>query len=267
MVNGATTLPVIPLDPTKWVEPVEKVIAKLVECRYTDTDQSKTSDQYGNVTFTEYLHLPRPKRQWKVVIELLDRVYVNKLTGEKSPVRRYMTIDLERYDDQKQVWTAMPKGNNKSFFTLSKWADKRIVLHPDPAVNEGMVAEFEYLRSKMFGGTTAAKDIIYPIQVLALPGKPYEYRGEVLEIEFTPKDDADSQSSLDDMAGAAMQGAQTSGPATMLDKDQVIQMLAAEGITDGSDENSVAINEFVKNHKAELPAALKTGLVTGEFWS
>lgn len=267
MVDKSTEMaPLIPLDPTKWEEPKEQFTGRLVECKPWDTDQSKTSPDHGEVTFTEYLHLPRPKRQWRVVIERLDAVYKNKETGETYPIRRYMVIDLERYNEQSQSWSAMPKGQNKPYFTLEKWAAAKLQLHPDPTKLEGLVANWEYLRSKMFGGNNAAKDIIYPLQVLALPNTPYEYRGEVLEIEFTPKDGQGV--SLDDSAAGQQVSSSGSGggaSSPSLTKDAVVQMLAEAGITDGSNDDAIAT--FVKEHKDELPSNFKMELVTGEFFA
>lgn len=268
-MSESTAMPMIPLDPTKWVEPEEKFIGRIVECQYTDTDQSKTKE---GVTFTEYQNLPRAKRQWKVVVELFDRVYKSSVDGALSPVRRYMTIDLERYDEKKREWVPMAKGNNKAYFTIEKWTAKKLLLHPDPKKWEGAVCEFIYYRSKMFGGGNAAKDIIVPDRLLAMPGVEYEYRGEVTEIEYTPKDD-DSVGSLDDSAmamaaGSAGAGAASKPAAEMLSEDDIRSKLAELGVTETPAEDSdeaAALAKFLKDNKASIPASVKTALVTGDF--
>ena len=267
--SQGTDTPTISLDPTKWVEPKETFIARLAVCQYSDTDQSKTSPANGEVTFTEYLGLPRPKRQWRVVWERLDAVFVNKDTGERTPVKRYMTIDLERYDEKTRTWSAVPKGNNKAFFTINKWSEKKVLLHPKPEANEGMVMEVEFLRSKMFGGNTA-KDIGYPVRVLALPGQAFEYRGEVEEIEFDPSKHADSGAgagvSLDDAAAAQGGSAGTSGggKSSTWSEDEVKAALEEAGV-DGTDEE--AVGAFVKANKAKLQAAVKVSLIGGDYFS
>lgn len=263
----------IVLDPTKWEEPKETFVARLVECKYSDTDQSKTKEDQ---TFTEFLALPRPKRQWRIKWERLDAQYVEKESREKSPIFKYTTIDLERYNPETRVWSAMPKGNNKSWFTLNKWAEKHIVLHPDPTKNEGMVCEVEFLRTKMFGGGNAAKDISYPLKVLALPGKAYEYTGDVLEIEYDANRDGGSGSgggsgvSLDDVAkdvgagGAGGKAAGSGGKADQFSDEDLRGELDAAGV-DGSDEDKVG--EFVKVHKAKLSSGQKSALITGDFFT
>jgi len=270
-MTQAETLPMIPLDPTKWVEPEERVIAKIVECRYTDTDQAKTKE---GVTFTDYQNLPRPKRQWKVVIEMYDRVYKSSVDGAISPVKRYMTIDLERYDEKKREWVPMAKGNNKAFFTIEKWSAKKLLLHPDPTKWEGAVCEFVYLRSKMFGGGNAAKDILYPERLLAMPGQEYEYRGEVTEIEYTPKDD-DSVGSLEDSATAMAAGSGGTGAAKapavdMLSAEDIKAALAELGVTEQPEEDSdgaKVIARYMKDNKAAIPGTIKVALVNGDFFS
>lgn len=263
MAPNNTDFPSTILDPAKWVEPQESFIGRILECKKSDTDQSKTRD---DITFTEFLKLPRPKRQWRVVVERLDAVFKNSQTGELSPIKRYMTIDLERYDDQKRVWYAVSKGNNKAYFTLDMWAKQRIVLEPDPAKCEGMVCDFTYLRSKMFGGGTPAKDILYPNKVLALPGKDFAFQGDVEEIEFTPKEEGTSLDQMaSDMSSSSSSGS-GGGPAPasdMLTEDKVRVMLTEANI-DGSDED--AVNAFVAANKAALPGAIKVALVGGDFF-
>src|SRR3990167_8988040 len=100
----------IPLDPSKWEVPKVRFIGKLVKCKYATTDDAK--DKTG-ATFTEVRNWPRAGQTWEVQVERMDAVFVNKVTGEKSPVSRYQTIDLERYDERNRTMRPITQGNNK----------------------------------------------------------------------------------------------------------------------------------------------------------
>ena len=247
----------ISLDPTKWAEPKESLIGRIVKCEYSDTDQAKSRD---GETFTEMRGWPRAGQTWVVEVERLDAVYVNSETGEKSPIKRYLSVDLERYDEKATPPQMKPvtQGNNKAQFLLGKWNDK-LKLAPDPTKNVGAVCEFELLRSKNFGGPQPAKNLLYPLKVLARPdqGADFVFHGEVQEISFDPS--RNEGESLED-AAASQETEKPKAKSEQMDEEAVFNALV--GI-DPEDED--ALTKFVTSNKANIPSAIKTALIAGDF--
>lgn len=261
----ASTDIMVPLDPTKWEEPTEHFIGRLTKCRRSTTDEAKSKD---GQTFTELRGWPQAGQTLEVEVERLDAVFVNKVTGEKSPVRRFMTLDLQRWNEREHRMVNAMQGQSKASFTLEKWGNAKVTLHPDPAVREGLVAEWELKRSIKIGKQTA-KNVLYPVKVLAAPGSPFDFRGDVEEIEFDPKDDDGAGVSLDDAAetinSAAGANAGNGAGATMsaiLDEAGILGLFA--GI-DPEDES--AIMGVIAGHKAAIPATVKTSILSGEYIS
>ena len=251
-------IPFIPLDPTKWAEPKETFFGKLVICHYETTDDAKDKD---GRTFTEVRNWPRPGQVWKVQVQRLDAVFVNKVTGEESPITRYQSIDLERYDERKREMVAVMQGNNKANFVIGKWLEAKVPLAPDPSKNQGMIAEWEFLRSKSFGGNIA-KNMLYPIKVLALPGKDFEFRGDVERVEFDParnEGDLEGIAQAIDNSNAPTPSAKGSGSG-MLDEAGIDALLVGL-VADDED----ALMKVVGDHKSSIPSEHKKALLGGEY--
>lgn len=277
------TVPVIPLDPTKWAEPINKGIGRITVCRFSDTDQAmgRPGSENEGMTFTEMRGWPRAGATWELNIERLDAVYRNKETGETSPMTRYQTIDLERYNEREHKMVTVMQGNNKAKFIIDKCLAAHMGfgaggIHPE--INVGMVVEFETLASKNFGGPNPAKNLLYVTKILAKPGEEYEYRGEVEAIDFDPN--KESNMSLDDAAGGiSLPNADAPAPssngsrpktgatpaaapkAATLDKAGVLALLAGVAY----DPDDVDFSDFVTENKAALDAKTKTALLTGAF--
>lgn len=245
----------IPLDPSKWETPKQRGIGRIVVCRYQTTDDSKTRD---GVTFTEFYGYPRPAQTWHVQIERLDGVYVNKVTGEKSPMSRYQTLQLERYDAERKTWRPQTQGDNKNQYIIERWMKAGCRL-ADPEELEGTVIEYEIEMTHKFNGNIA-KNLLYPLKVLARPGQAYEFRGEVEEFEFDP--DREGATSLDQAAEevSQTQTRQSGGAKAKLDEATIVGMLVGVSATDED-----AIGEFVGAHKAEIDSPTRTALVSGLF--
>lgn len=237
-------IPFIPLDTSQWTEPTRRFLGKLTMCRYGTTDDAKGKD---GRTFTETRGLPRPTRTFRVEVERLDAIY-DLPTGDHAPVMAYLTLDLEKKlkDGRIVPLSIGGKGDNKPTFTLIKWATAGVSLAPDPSVNEGLIAEWEELPSKLFGGM-AAKGILYPVKLLP---KDYKFDGEVQHFEVKREQTAD----LDQMAAEAT--AVDSAAATF-DDDELAAMLV------GTTDETETTGPFVKAH-GELPADIKLGIVTGD---
>lgn len=251
-----TTAPMT-MDMSQWAEPKETFIGRLVKCDFSDTDQAKNRD---GLTFTELRNIPRAIKTWVTEVERLDAVFVNKDTGEKSPVKRFMSVDLERFDDRDKKFHPVTQGNGKAAFLAERW-NKVIKLGSNPSVFEGAIFEFELLRSKSFGGPQPAKNLMYPLRQLANVARAasYQYHGDVMEIEFTPKGD---EQSLEDAAEAVQAQAQQTRGQPTLGEDEVLKLVAEAGL---DPENDDALTAFVTAHKAALPSSVKQGIVTGEW--
>lgn len=232
----------VPLDPGAWTEPEEKFIARLAECRRSTTDESHGKD---GRTFTEARQLPRPLQQFRVVWERLDAVWENA-DGTVSPVKVYMTLDLEKFVDGRVISMALSKGNNKATYTLEMWKKAGVRLAPDPTVNEGCIFEVTRLRSKLFG-TVSAKDITYPIQKFP---EGYVYKGDIRRIQS-------QATSLDDAAAGVEATVQTSSQAASFDEDELAALLAGVPA-----EDTAALTAFVGTHK-EIPADMRLALIDG----
>lgn len=250
----------IPLDPNQWETPKSRGIAIIKVCRYQTTDDSKTHE---GITFTDFFQLPRAAQTWRVELLRLDAVYVNKVTGERlQEVKRYQTLQLERYDNERKVWRTATQGDNKNQYILEKWLKAGIRL-VEPELNEGTVIEYELEATHKFGGNIA-KNLLYPLKVLARPGQPYEYRGVVEEFEFDP--DRESAASLDqsaaevEAASASTSTRRNGQSASKLDEAGIMALLV--GI---DPENEDAIEGIVREHRAELETAQRTALISGTF--
>lgn len=250
--------PNIPLDPSQWETPKSRGIAIIEVCQYETTDDSKTKE---GVTFTDFFQLPRPAQTWHVVLKRLDAVYVNKVTGEKTyEVKRYQTLQLERYDATKKVWRPQTAGDNKNNYIIERWLKAGIRLQ-DPTLAVGMVIEYEVEMTHKFNGNIA-KNLLYPLKVLARPGETYDYRGEVEEFEFDPnREDATSlDQAAEEVTSTETSGAKGKAASTKLDKQAVLALIVGMDPEDGD-----AIGNMVGEHKAELEGPMRTALVSGVF--
>lgn len=170
-MTQANTVPDIPLDPTKWEIPTQRFFGRINVCRKVTTDDIK--DKEGN-TFTELRQWPSPGKVFQVEIERHDAVY-QLPDGTTAPVKRYLSLDLHRFNEREHKVVPVAPGDNKVTFTLTKWIAAKIQLEPTPEKNEGLDCEFEFIPTKMFRGN-AAKNILYPIKVMP---KGWTYEGEV----------------------------------------------------------------------------------------
>lgn len=254
----------IPLDPNQWESPQETFIAVIRRCEYSDTDHSKTKE---GETFTEFFKLPRPAQTWEVAVERLDAVYINKVTREESPMVRYQTLQLERFDDRKKQMVPVTQGDNKNSFVIGKWLAAKVKLQ-DPTSNVGLVCQFTLEKTHKFGGNHA-KNLLYPTKVLGsigVEGKDdFEYNGDVEGYEFDP--DRDGATSLDD-AAAAIDSANKSNSASSKAKEKVPALSDADLLklfVGKSPDDEDAATEIVQEHKASLTTAQKTSLITGSL--
>lgn len=258
----------IPLDPSKWERPTINFIGRLDVCEYSDTDQVKGRED--GRTITEQRGWPRAGQTWHQEVTRLDAVLVNKDTGEEVPAKRYQTIDLERYDQRSGQMRAVVQGNNKAAYIIEKWGAAKVGL-AQPEANVGMIAEWCVELSHSFGGDTPAKNLLYPVRVLASPkdADKYQFRGEVERIEFTPKG---NEQSLEDMAqavqespapasgrGRAASATSNGAKAPAFTHTDLLNALVGITVTEEgpAEEEVMAI---VSANKASLDAATKMGL-------
>lgn len=268
-------IPIIPLDPTKWAEPITKGIGRIIKCRFATTDDAmgRPGSENEGMTFTEMRGWPRAGRTWELDILRLDAVWKNKDTSEITEMHRFQTVDLERFNEREHKMMPVLNGNNKAKYIVDKCVAAHMRLSPDPTVMEGAVVEYEVLASKNFGGPNPAKNLLYITRILAKAGEEYEYRGDVDEVEFDPNREGGSGSgmSLDDAASAISSGgAKSNGKSaskaasSVLDKAGVFALMVGMSYdeTEGGD-----FSDLVADHKGDFDAATKTGLLTGAFAS
>jgi hypothetical protein len=229
----------IPLDPGEWTEPTEEFPAKLVKCRRQTTDDATDRD---GVTFTERRGYPRPAQQFVATWERLDAVWDND-DGTVSPVKVYLSLDLERFIDGRFISMQLSRGNNKATYTLDMWKKGGVRLAPTPEANEGNVYMVTYLRSKMFG-TVAAKKISFPTAKLP---DDYVFKGDVTHLKSTT-------TSLNDSADAIEAESTTAAQAASFDEDELVGLLV--GV------KADAMTAFISEHK-DIPAAVRLELVDG----
>jgi hypothetical protein len=267
-----TKAPLIPLDPTRWAEPKQKFIGRLTRCEYSDTDHAKSRE---GETFTEMRGWPRAGQTWEVAVERIDAQFVDKNTNEVmknddgsiARPHRYQTIDLERYDERTRAMKPITSGNNKANFVIGEWVKAKVRLNPNPAANVGMIAEFEVMFSKSFGGGQPAKNLLYPVKVLAMPGTPYEYRGDVENVQIDPESRGGGSGggagiSLDNAAEGIEAGSNgASAPkaaAKTIGEAAVLELLV--GLAPDAD-----FSDFLAEHKGELDGPVRVGLVGGTY--
>lgn len=265
---NANAARLIPLDPTKWAEPKQKFIGRLTRCEYSDTDHAKSRE---GETFTEMRNWPRAGQTWEVAVERIDAQFVDKNTnqvilgddGSIARPHRYQTIDLERYDERTRAMKPITSGNNKANFVIGKWIEAKVRLNPDPKQNVGMVAEFEVMFSKSFGGGQPAKNLLYPIKVLALAGQPYEYRGDIENVQIDPESRGGGSGISLDNAADAIENANGGVPraaakSATLNEAGVLELLV--GLAPDAD-----FSDFLAAHKGELEGPVRVGLVGGTY--
>ena len=225
-------VPIVPLDTSKWEEPVTDFFGVVTKSEYRTTDDAKGQD---GRTFTESRGLPRPGRTWHVEIQRLDAIY-DLADGTTAPVTVYMTVDLERLSNGRMI--SVPFGDNKPTFTVDKWNESGLRLAPAPGAVIGKKAQFRLERTHKFGGMTA-KDIVYPTKLLP---DGYQYTSEVTRFQVKEK------TSLEQAAEAVEA---STGPAEV----DVPSLLVG---TENTDEG---IQAFVKAHP-DLPGDVKVALLT-----
>ena len=239
-------VPIIPLDSSKWEEPVTDFFGEVVKSEYRTTDDAKGHD---GRTFTESRGLPRPGRSWHVEIKRLDAVY-DLADGTTAPVTVYMDIDLERLVNGRMV--PVPPGNNKPTFVIDRWNKAGLVLAPKPEAAIGKKAQFRTERTHDFGGPQRAKSLTYPLKLLP---DGYEFAGDVIRFQVKEKTSLEQAAEL-------VEG--STAPAEQVAEVDVPSLLV------GTENTSADLQAFVAAHpdlSAEIKIALLTEDLVGQYVS
>lgn len=229
-------VPIVPLDTSKWEEPIIDFFGVVRKSEYRTTDDAKGKD---GRTFTETRGLPRPGRTWHVEIERLDAIY-DLPDGATAPVTVYMTVDLERLSNGRMV--PVPYGDNKPTFTVDKWNEAGLRLAPTPGAVIGKKAQFRLERTHKFG-SMVAKDIVYPTKLLP---DGYEFTGEVSRFQVRER------TSLEQAAEAVEA---STAP---------IEVVDIPALLVGVESTDEGIQAFVKAHP-DLPGDVKVALLTEDL--